>query len=522
MENTPKAFIDETRRLIADLGTQDWIEIYRHTKGDGGTFVLVAGLVPEPLAEQTLGNADWDFDPARQRPGCTRYGNASVAYHRFGSEEGYEPLIIERSYDGLKPNHVEISEEFRLFHNLYFDEKNRKYIKFMDDGQEVDVIRKGQDKISVRAIEVKQFLAIKEMRLALLFDTHRRYHLKLSEIGCPPDDRTIVENQFRFQCVVADSPCGDGSFVRIHGKRLIQGFDKKDSGFWPFGDSEDEEKEYTEFIVGIDGNGSELFASSDPHGGRYLAPVYFRPEVLNRYYDSPSKYSVEDGYLRCGGLWGLRMDNGNPDYVTVFLGDLGTDLPENERTYWRSFNIPPAGPMSSTAVRRSFLAEFAEPERPDLVFKNLFSVFEKQWVEKHGWRLFKPFNDNDRHCLASLRIPATSEQSEFDVQLGYLAKVLVDSLNDAELDARITGKPNQKSISKLEEYLREKGMPDSGLHIKLLRDLQCLRSAGVAHRKGREYEKISQELGLHERDSRTVFIDLLKRAIAMLNALREI
>jgi hypothetical protein len=55
--------------------------------------------------------------------------------------------------------------------------------------------------------------------------------------------------------------------------------------------------------------------------------------------------------------------------VIVFLGDLGRDLPESERAYWRSFNIAPDGPpLSTTAFTRSIRGWFADPARTDLAF----------------------------------------------------------------------------------------------------------------------------------------------------------
>lgn len=70
--------------------------------------------------------------------------------------------------------------------------------------------------------------------------------------------------------------------------------------------------------------------------------MYFSTkEVLKKYYDKPQKYKVEDNYIRCGNLWGLRIDNNHKDYVIVFLGDLGSHLSQNEQLYWRHFNIPP-------------------------------------------------------------------------------------------------------------------------------------------------------------------------------------
>jgi hypothetical protein len=53
--------------------------------------------------------------------------------------------------------------------------------------------------------------------------------------------------------------------------------------------------------------------------------------VLTKYYAHPERYSVEDGFLRCQGLWGLKLDNNHHEYIIVFLGDLGRDLPSDEQ-----------------------------------------------------------------------------------------------------------------------------------------------------------------------------------------------
>ena len=312
-----------------------------------------------------------------------------------------------------------------------------------------------------------------------------------------------------------------GSIVRILGKKLVIGFDKEDSDFPPY--NKKEQKTFPEFIIGIDDRGKEIRSSCDPHGGiDYLHPVFFRSEVLNRYYDNPSKYSVEDGYLRCGGLWGISIDNDNPDYVTVFLGDLGRDLPQSERPYWQTFNIAPVGKMSTTSFQRNLMAEFADPTRKDLVFKSTLDTFLKNWQQKMGWQLFRDLSAADKHCLISLRIPATDEQNEFDTQVMYLTKILVDSINEKELGKHISVTPDQKGISKLENYLKLKGAPNYSSHVQFLRDLQSLRSSGAAHLKGDNYRKITDKVGSNHNDVRAVFENLLGAAINLLKDLETL
>jgi hypothetical protein len=262
------------------------------------------------------------------------------------------------------------------------------------------------------------------------------------------------------------------------------------------------------------------YFGANPGAPHYLTPVHFRGEVLTKYYSHPDRYSVEDGYLRAGGLWGLKMDNDHADRVVVFLGDLGRDLPAIERDYWRSFNIAPEGPaLSKTAFTRSIRGWFADPSRPDLAFKNLFRYFSEKWNEKFGWDLFLPLSKDDLHHLTALRIPINNDQAEFDAQVQSLTKLLVDSLNEAILAKELSLPPETKGISKLEAFLKVKNVKETSAIIAFLRNLQALRSTGVAHRKGSNYEKIAKIFDLENKEFKEVAAGLFTSALDMLRAL---
>jgi hypothetical protein len=234
-------------------------------------------------------------------------------------------------------------------------------------------------------------------------------------------------------------------------------------------------------------------------------------DVLTKYYADPGKYSVEDGFLRCRGLWGLRMDNDHSDIVVVYLGDLGRDISEAERNYWLSFNIPPEGrTISKTAYRRGFLAQFADPEKPDLLFKHEYEHFNRMFREARAWDFFLPLHDDDEHFLTSLRLLSKDNQAEFDSQLIALTKVLVDSLNEKEITKDLrTLEPNDKSITKLEKFFAERGAIGYEPHIKFLRVLQDLRSRSAAHRKGSSYDTLVAELQMQDEGQQKVFAALL-------------
>jgi hypothetical protein len=97
-----------------------------------------------------------------------------------------------------------------------------------------------------------------------------------------------------------------------------------------------------------------------------------------------------------------------------------------------------------------------------------------------------------------------------------LAKVLIDSLNEKGLNKLI---PKEEcgsingSISRLEKALDTIGIEGYEVHIKFLRNLQNLRSSGSAHRKGSNYLKIAEELGVNNQSLKAVFQGILEKSI---------
>jgi hypothetical protein len=248
--------------------------------------------------------------------------------------------------------------------------------------------------------------------------------------------------------------------------------------------------------------------------------VHFKRDVLQRYYEQPEKYAVEDSYLRCAGLWGLRMDNNHDENVVVYLGDLGRDLPARERDYWRPFNIPASGtPISETALRRDFLAQFAPATSSDIVFRRLYERVAAQWRGVFGWDLYRAPNAGDEHILQRVRLPLTESQPEFEGQLLNLARLMIDFINDGEIKIRVSGDTsNMRSIAKLGAFLTQEGYPELGRDIGYLRNLQELRSKGAAHRKGSEFSTILRNV-VGESDNRTAMKILLDGGIELLRSL---
>ncbi len=117
--------------------------------------------------------------------------------------------------------------------------------------------------------------------------------------------------------------------------------------------------------------------------------------------------------------------------------------------------------------KRSYLAEFADPVSPDLVLKQRLVALQEAWEHQFGWQLFRPLHDEDAHVIKQIRVPLTDTTAEFDLQVLLLAKLLIDSLDDARLVQEIGGAlPDERSIGKFERFLAAKQYPHRDRDIK--------------------------------------------------------
>lgn len=521
--------------FAANLEAANWTPAYLNFRDDGQNGGFFAAFVPSGKAPTLLKDFGWDISKGDCRPSVwtrTENGKDIAEYHHYTEPGQIQPIVLDRTFNGIKPSCCEIQEEFRLYHNLYYDHANSKYIKIHDDGNEEDIVLVEKDNIMIRTKALRQFAAIKEMAIVLFVDSVRFSPIPLSAIKEPERYTEGRTEAFTYFVRVSDNDFSKTpakqSFSRFLGKRIIAPLPVEKSGIWPY---DQEPKQFESFIIGADRNGEPTEYTSDPDklanyfganpdAPNYLTPVFFRKEVLNKYYAQPDKYEVTDGHLCCGGLWGLRMDNDHSRQVVVYLGDLGKDLSYDEQKYWRTFNILPEGGVSKTCYMRSIRGWFVDPETPDLCFKHELSRFNEEWKKTRGWALFLDLSAADQHFLTALHLPTTNEQAEFDQQVLALTKVLIDSLNEAELARQCKALPDgAKGIDKLEAYLKQAGNASVGSIVGFLRDLQALRSSGVGHRKGERYEKVSARFGIGTKCLQNVFHAVLFDAIAALQTL---
>ena len=509
-------------------------------------YFILGGLIPSNLVEEILSEQHisdgrienvWT-EPAAYRPP----GGSEVEYFRWGVEEnmyGSEPLVIGRQFSKMKENYFEISEEFRLFHNLYHDKETNTYIKIDDAGNETIVAIVKPDEVQIRLKEIRQFLAIKEMYLSMLFEFNEYSEYSLQELGLSDVEHKFKRDGFIFWRhgywgKTGTYRKGFQSDSRLRGRRIIEPLPKSKSGF---GDFADEPEQYAEFIIDVDENGDGVYHTCDPYkviellGGNADAAskytiVHFRKQVLDKYYNEPSKYTVEDSMVSCG-LWNMKIDNHDPDKVCVFLGELGI-LPYVEQCHWSQpqYNIPPEGGVSETFYRRMVQGEWANSDQPDILFKQNYDELQRVCEECLGWQLLKPLGPGDEYRFQRLRILTVNEESHFKDLVSDLTIILIEALNEKRLKDLIPTDQQQsikRGIGRLEYVLGVQALEDVGKHIVFLRSLWDLRTTrSGSHLEildDKRYERASAHFDLENLDRQEAFTKILEEAMEFLNFL---
>jgi hypothetical protein len=522
-------FEDMRQYVATTLGTEGWLTVYEYTESAGQKIGFFCALVQPDDLERCHSNTSWDLLIGNGLPGFVFHGEDAHQYLRFGNDISVEPFVFNRGFHDLKPGYIEISEEFRHFHNLYEDRKRDVFLAFDDNGDGIEVIRMKPDKVQVRLKYLRDYLAARKVCMLLFFEFERWSERTLQQLAMEEENEQDRGPAYSYHYYIAPWPApsdsGRKTFGRLIGKKAIAGTSGyQPSHYWH------EDRKYEAFIIGIDDNGDEISYTCDdeqlanyfgknPDAPHYLTPVFFRKEVLGKYYTDAAKYRIEDGHVFCSSLWGLRIDNNHPNYVVVYLGDLG-HLSNKEQLYWRSCNVVPDGSISDVAFRRGILGEWTDPEEPALVFKLAYSQFREAWRKAFGWDLFKPLAPEDEHHWHGLHVPAPENQKDFDDQVMALSKLLVERLNEREFTKHVQVAADEKGITKFGKYLDDVGIPKEQL-IRFLRNLNGLRS-GPAHVKGKDYQRAAEHFDVAGKGFDQAFADMLTEATALIEQLRAL
>lgn len=528
--------------------SNDWTIIARSTEERTESLFTVSCLI-ESNADNLktfLSNSEWFINinfgiPQKYRVPYEgeRYDDGLVA-----EKDGviYSPFTFYREYSNYIPSHFQVIEHILLYYNCFWVEKNNEYQSINEDGEVKTIIRRikdsNQEIFMIDTFTLRDYLAVKGAYLARFHDHKRRSSIDISTyLSEETETRICQSDNYYFSLDLrTDIQYNDiKSTSRLLGKDVIKPYKspKPNELFRKKTNSE-----YLDFIITRDEEGEEICSTCNPDilsnnfedrgTPHFLTPVYFKKELLQKYYSEPTRYETSDFSVSCLCLWSIHIDITKENLIQVYLGDIGQRLPYKEQLHWKQFNVVPKGTISEYRFKNDFLVQSSSPEisdAPIAYFKEAFEKLQDTIKLHYDDSIFLELSPNDRHLYTTIHIPLTEEWKEFDEQILCLAKITIDSIN-CNLLERITnkkigdldtnGKKIKGGLALLNEYILTIVSDNSyaDFLITPFNTIQAIRSSSVAHRKGKEFEKSLSKYKLEKLNNvekfKKVVIDVVK------------
>ncbi|MGJ1263778.1 hypothetical protein [Sphingobacterium spiritivorum] len=455
-------------------------------------------IVPNEQLETDL-TWQWLSNICHLHPGLSKSADKGSSYFPWGNEFGIIPLIQQRFYNNIYPTEYRVLEEFILFHNLYEDPKSLNYYSVNLNSDQNLVIKYDEKtkSYSIKTHQLRQFISVKQCHLLIQYDCFRTTKTSLAEFDIDLGDEfeKITDNGHFLVNFKEYAPLSKNNDSRLLGKIQISGYrDYEHIDSFDLSSRRSDE-DFHRFILAIGENGKEIRCSSNvsKNEASYYKIVSFNRCVLQRYYEFPHLYQVEDGIISKKGGWRLPIDNNNIDTVKVYLGDIGR-LDKSEQSHWLAHNIVSYSGLSKVQYKRDILAiPFLEPEMPDLLFRQQYSQFYNLFLDKYGFSIFKPLHEQDRAYLNTIRIPLSDDLHEFEKIILNLSKVLCDSIDIKSINKYLDKNFTHK-IDALEHFAKVELLEDDDF-VSSLRTIQSIRSKSIAHNKDEKYDKLISNLG---------------------------
>ncbi|MFH2030382.1 MAG: hypothetical protein ABIJ40_07090 [Bacteroidota bacterium] len=529
MDRDTFLFGDKIKQIESSFVKDGWATIYENQHSDNSDQTLIyCCIVDSKRIKSYKLNCDWVIQPGSEgKPTIseTFINGKSKTIYQTHSEKGIEPFIFSKhfSFGEGYDSYLDISEEFVLYFKLYekgTDKKNRKYYFIDDIGDLDEVISIGADSIKIKLKYLKEYISIRKVFFSICFDFMRYSNGSLTELKINPIDENFKTANSFYNHLIQPIDFIEAGKIQswIHGKIIIN-FDKNKTNSCHF---DYENYKYEEFITGYDNEGNEILKNCKKANGKYFILTYFKKEVLDKYYNEPSKYKV-DGWHVSSNFFSLKIDNNIEDYVSVFLVELGM-LPHKEQLHWKQYNIAPQKGISQIYYKTMIEGSWAEhPETPDLFFKHKYEQFNKHWENKFGWKFYKELANEDKHIFTSLHIPTSNNVKAFCEQILAMVKITIDRLNEAELQKHIAIENKDKGITKLEKFLKLNGVEKPQM-IFFLRNLWDLRSGLLAHsfsNSNIKCKKAIKYFGINEHNYMEVSRDIFIKSIYTMNTLEN-
>ncbi|SFW76321.1 hypothetical protein [Chitinophaga sancti] len=511
-------FREVERKFVKD----GWIDICRDGNGtEGWTFCC---LVAPSKLKNFLKDRSWGVEKGSEgRPCIFGPANENDCIYQPFCNEGFEPFLYYKRFSYVNERYIDVSEEFVNYFQLYEQgesKQKRSYYFFDEVGNKEEVLKVTPEGVKVKQRFLIEYISVRQMHFSIAFSFEVMEDLPIAEYVRFHRDEDYVTDDGNYNHLVRVVP-GSGQMQSwLLGKVIIKYDPKRIHNTWY-----DPQYDHEEFIIGYDDNGDLKRVPCDSEEHEHFCPVFFKKDVLTKYYNDPVKYEVNGFNLSCQAF-SLKMDNNGDEYVTVFLNDLRM-LPQKEQLHWKHYNIVRedgmgiSGSYYDTMVNGSWARK---SDALDIRFKQEYQSFNKTWFEKYGWHFYKQPSGADIHLFNGLHLPADNSVVSFCNQILTVVKFTIDSLNEEMLVKDLPKIEMEKGIAKFERFIKHKGH-DLPYMFSFLKHLQDLRSSLIAHKFSESNKNAKRALAYFEMkhdNYREVAITIIGKSLWTVNTLRRL
>ncbi|MGB9835005.1 MAG: hypothetical protein ACPLPW_08590 [bacterium] len=471
-----------------------------------GNFFIYSLIVPlEKLGKDYIADLlNWSF------PVSSGYGYGSSCLKGESIPCIWEPMELTGSeiLDNSLPifflrgfpdheQYIEINQRVSHVLNIHWVPEKNAWCKLNDLGEKIPVAYsiKEDDLILCTFLEeeLEFYLFLANSCLIRFFDIYRSRNGDSLE---KEEHEKLIQNkeaELFARWILYGNPENPVTSI-IRGFQIIRNKKSREELFLRFEGKEP--RKFASFLIWDWKHGKVIEWSSDPEQiGNYFvpsdlpfgtSPAFFKPEVLLRYRQDPSRFQINDRWIHCKGAWSIRYDINEEGQVHVYICDL-SQLPYEEQLHWKAFNEPPKAGLSQRALKTDFDGEWDNSYNPLQSLKAILSEFPQKDEKGNPCQVWQMPPASKTSDLIFLEYVVTGGQKEWKDQILALSNILVDGLNTRYINslAEALSCRDEKlgSIKQLARILEVIGISPGEINtiIDPLLDLWDLRSNVVAH-----------------------------------------
>jgi len=407
---------------------EDWITVARMDPvGRDDERIVFSVLIDKTNSKEVIKSENWEID--RLDVGEYHFDFGHPYFFKNGNKIDYiqgagmlnkiliEPFIFYIPNNGHYKSHFEILQDFILYHDLRIDGKGN-YVN--PESAEVIIKVNNPEYINIKTHELKDYLAARKKILVLYINYERIFNDNIHNIISIERYEGKIENKDEnYKLLVTKHYVPNQSFSWLRGKEIINPYSKPLHSDYNFlvGKSE---RQNIEFITGINENGDEVLQKCGVYGD--ITPCFFRKDLLLRYQEDHENYSVNPYTISKDNFWIIPYDINEEGLVHVYMKDLG-DLPIDEQTYWRSFNVAPKGRLNRGFFERQMECKYTPSNNPVDVLLSKKNEVNKKFEKRFGFKLYTKLSGEDEHISKITHDLTLYNQKQLDDQCINLSKV---------------------------------------------------------------------------------------------------